>query len=84
MPYAIELQVTQRSDIKKLTPSDIRLQFGPATLDEKINAWKDVYGIEERYKDKLCRKRRLLLVCSIIDECKGYGKQPADILKNAC
>ena len=83
VPYAIELQVTlQRSDIKKLTPSDIELQFGPATLDEKINTWKDVYGIEERYKDKLCRGNDgYYWFVQVIDECEGYGKQPADILK---
>jgi len=54
-PYAIELQVIlQHSDIANLTPTDISLQFGPATLDEKIDTWKDVYGIEERYKAKFC------------------------------
>lgn len=54
-PYAIELQVTlQHSDIANLTPSNISLQFGPGALDEKIETWKDVYGIEERYKAKFC------------------------------
>ncbi|MFA6928692.1 MAG: hypothetical protein WCT05_00080 [Lentisphaeria bacterium] len=54
-PYAIELQVTlQNSDIEKLTPADVNLHFGPASLDEKIDTWKDVYGIEERYKAKFC------------------------------
>jgi hypothetical protein len=53
--YAIELQVTlQHSDIANLTPMDVNLQFGPAALSEKINTWKDVYGIEERYKAKFC------------------------------
>jgi hypothetical protein len=53
--YAIELQVAlQHSDIANLTPADINLQFGPASLDEKIDTWKDVYDIEERYKAKFC------------------------------
>jgi hypothetical protein len=53
--YAIELQVTlQHSNIENLTPADVSLQFGPAALAEKIDTWKDVYGIEERYKAKFC------------------------------
>lgn len=53
--YVIELLVTlQHSDIANLTPTDVDLQFGPAALDEEIDTWKDVYGIEERYKAKFC------------------------------
>lgn len=53
--HAIELQVTlQHPDIEKLTPADINLQFGPAAISEEIDTWKDVYGIEERYKGKFC------------------------------
>jgi hypothetical protein len=29
---------------------------GPAAVTEEIEAWKGVYGIEERYKAKLCGK----------------------------
>lgn len=54
-PYAIELQVTLKHlDIANLMPADVNLQFGPAVLNEKIDTWKDVYGIEERYKAKFC------------------------------
>ncbi|WP_218120428.1 hypothetical protein [Nitrosomonas sp. Nm132] len=61
-PYAkashvIEMQVAlQHSDIEKLTPADVNLQFGPAAINEEIDTWKDVYRIEERYKAKLCRE----------------------------
>jgi hypothetical protein len=44
----------QHSDIAKLTPTDITLQFGPDAITHEIDTWKDVYGIEERYKAKLC------------------------------
>jgi len=44
----------QHSNVANLTAADIDLHFGPAALGEKIDTWKDVYGIEERYKAKLC------------------------------
>lgn len=42
------------SDIDRLTPADIRLTFGPATVHEEIDTWKALYGIDERYKAKCC------------------------------
>ena len=55
VPHSIELQINlQHSDIANLTPEDITLQFGPAAITQEIDTWKDVYGIEERYKSKLC------------------------------
>lgn len=59
-PYAtgahdIEITIGIGSlDIDKLTPADVHLQFGPATVHEEIETWKEVYGIEERYKAKCC------------------------------
>lgn len=81
-PYAIELQVTLlRSDVAKLTPTDVDLTFGPAALKEKIDTWKDVYGIEERYKAKLCGETDgKYWLTQVLDECQAYDKQPADIL----
>lgn len=32
----------RHSDIDNLAPEDISLQFGPATLNEEIETWKDV------------------------------------------
>ena len=53
--HTIELQIDLRhSDIATLTPADIALQFGPVAIAQEIDTWKDVYGIEERYKAKLC------------------------------
>jgi hypothetical protein len=42
------------SDIESLVPDDIQLSFGPVDIAEEIDTWKDVYGIEERYKAKCC------------------------------
>lgn len=81
-PYTIQLQVTlQHSDIQKLTPADITLQFGPVALSEKIDTWKDVYGIEERYKAKLCSETDgKYWLTQVFDECRAYEMQPADVL----
>lgn len=59
-PYAtgtpnIEISVDlDKPDIDHLTPDDIHLTFGPAAFHEEIETWKDVYGIDERYKAKCC------------------------------
>ena len=80
--HSIELQINlQHSDIFKLTPTDITLQFGPAAITQEIETWKDVYGIEERYKAKLCGENDgKYWLTQVLEECQAYGKQPADIL----
>ncbi|WP_412461165.1 HNH endonuclease [Pseudomonas sp. SC11] len=53
IPYSIGLEVKLlHADIKNLVPSDIDLSFSPPMLTEEISTWKDVYGIEERYRAK--------------------------------
>lgn len=81
-PYVIELHVSLRHpDVAKLTAADVDLTFGPAALKEKIDTWKDVYGIEERYKAKLCGENDgKYWLMQVLDECQGYYKQPAEIL----
>lgn len=78
----IDIQVALRhSDIENLKPSDIQMHFGPAAITEEIETWKDVYGIEERYKAKLCGKNDgKYWLTQVLDECQAYDKQPADIL----
>jgi hypothetical protein len=81
--HSIDLQITlQHSDITRLTPEDITLQFGPAVIAEEIDTWKDVYGIEERYTSKLCGKNDgKYWLTQILDEWKQDGRRPADFLK---
>ena len=80
--HSIEMQIALlHSDIAKLTPADITLQFGPAAITQEIDTWKDVYGIEERYKAKLCGENDgKYWLTQVLDECQAYDKQPADIL----
>lgn len=86
-PYAaavhtVQIQITlEHADMDKLMPADITMQFGPAALVEELDTWKDVYGIEERYKAKLCGKNDgKYWLTQVLDECQAYGKQPVDIL----
>jgi len=58
--------------VKSLWPNNegivvvpLNLHFGPAVLKEKINTWKDVYGIEERYKAKFCGDKHYNLATTI-------------------
>lgn len=80
--HSIELQIDLRhSDISKLTPADVTLQFGPAAITQEIETWKDVYGVEERYKAKICGENDgKYWLTQVLEACQAYGKQPADIL----
>lgn len=59
-PYAADAHVTEITvdlnsvDIDKLIPADIQLAFGPSEVGEEIETWKEMYGIDERYKAKCC------------------------------
>ncbi len=53
------------------------MQFGPAACTEEIETWKDVYGIEERYKAKLCGENDgKYWLTQVLDECQDDDKQP--------
>ena len=80
--HSIELQISlQHSNISILAPTDISLQFGPIAIAEEIETWKDVYGIEERYKAKLCGENEgKYWLTQVLDEWKEDGRNPADFL----
>jgi hypothetical protein len=86
-PYAnsgrqIEITISlKKTDIDHLEPGDIDLEFGPAALNEEIETWKDVYGIEERYKAKCCSASDgKYWLEQVIDEWSIEGRTPADYL----
>lgn len=82
-PHSIELQVVlHQTDMAKLTSADITLQFGPNAITEELDTWKDIYGIEERYKAKLCgEKDGKYWLMQVLDEWKEDGRSPAEFLK---
>lgn len=81
--HTIEIQVSLLTmDIANLTPKKISLQFGPATIAEEIDTWKDVYGIEERYKAKCCGENDgKYWLTQVLEEWKEDDRNPADFLK---
>ncbi|MNO84157.1 hypothetical protein D3C76_754880 [compost metagenome] len=71
--YHITLHVTlQHAHYEKLTRTDIGLSFGPPELAEEIATWKEVYGIEERYRAKLCSKDARVWVVEVLDEWRWH------------
>jgi hypothetical protein len=87
-PYAavsqtVELQVALlHADLDKLGPADVTIQLGPAALAEELDTWKDAYGIEERYKAKLCTESDgKAWLTQVLDEWKELGRDPQDFLK---
>lgn len=86
-PYAISgynIEVTIdlcNADVDHLTPTDIQLTFGPPAINEEIETWKDVYGIEERYKAKCCSETDgKYWLTQVLDEWKEDGRSPNDYL----
>jgi hypothetical protein len=89
-PWRIDLQVSlQPGDIESLQPGDITLGFGPPALAEQIETWKDVYGIEERYRAKLCGTDAKAWLVTMEDEWRWHdesggeeGKSPEAYLRD--
>jgi len=81
-PYAIELEITfQHADFANLKTTDITINFGPTALAEKLETWKDVYGIDERYKAKfLGENDGKYWFTQVFDEWQEDGRTPTDYL----
>ncbi len=73
-PYAnpahnIEVTIEfNKPDVDHLAPDDIQISFGPPALNEEIETWKDVYGIEERYRGKLLDGDGKAWLAEVLDE----------------
>lgn len=67
---SIELTATH---VDNISPQDIQLTFGPELISEEIETWKDVYGIEERYKNKCCSETDgKAWISRVLDERRNY------------
>lgn len=73
--HEVELKVALRhADIERLDPQDIQLTFGPAAIAEEIETWKAVYGIDERYRAKLCSSDGRAWVQEVLDEWRWHDE----------
>ena len=78
---AIDLTLAT-SQINRLGPDDITLTLSAPGRDEEVEAWQDIFGIEERYKAKCCAKNDgMVWLSRIIEECENYGLTPAQMLE---
>ncbi len=81
-PTSQSIQVTinlSKPDIDHLTSDDIQITFGPSTVSEEIETWKDIYGIEKRYKAKCFSNDAKDWLEQIRILCDS-GKQPEESL----
>jgi len=68
-------------DVAKLQPSEIDLQLTAPGREEEVESWNDVFGIEERYKAKICAKNDgKAWLQNIIEEASNYGISPTVLL----
>jgi hypothetical protein len=86
----IDIKVTlPHVDLERMTPAEVSLSFGPAGVAEQIETWKDVYGIEERYRAKLLGADGKAWLIEVLDEWRwneesagGEGKPPEKYLQD--
>lgn len=67
-------------DINQLKPTDIQLAYSPSTLQEQIKTWREVYGIDERYRAKLCSNDAIDWLEQVRILRDAYGVDPVDSL----
>jgi hypothetical protein len=79
----IEIAVAiAKADVSALSPQDIGIHFGPAALVDEIDTWRDVYGIDERYKAKVLGDNDgKYWITQVLDEWNEEGKSPDDFLR---
>ncbi|MDA3835978.1 MAG: hypothetical protein PF495_21625 [Spirochaetales bacterium] len=69
-------------DVGSIEPADFDLEFKAPGADEELETWKRLFGIESRYKDKIClpneAKSWLVLVA---DDCYTAGLTPKQALE---
>jgi hypothetical protein len=68
-------------DVTNLAPDQIDLQLTAQGRAEEVEAWKDVFGIEERYRAKCCGENDGKgWLSRVRDECQNYNLTPQQML----
>ncbi|MFS0670143.1 hypothetical protein AB1L12_19780 [Peribacillus frigoritolerans] len=79
-PYNLEISMNlNTNDIRNLTPQDITLTFGPASLEEELETWNELFNIEKRYKAECCEDNAWYWMTQIFEECAD--KTPSEFLE---
>jgi hypothetical protein len=79
------IQITMnlhRRDLNNLRPKDIALNITSTGRDEEVESWKDVFGIEERYRAACCGKNEgRAWMSRILEEYENYKLTPEAMLQ---
>jgi len=83
VPPGISIALTlATADIDTLRPEDIALNVAAPGRDEELEAWKDVFGIEERYKARCCAENDgMAWLSRITEENENYGLTPKQMVE---
>lgn len=71
------------SKIHALSPDDITITIQSATYQEEVESWQWLFGIQQRYKGKLCKKRGARSwLNSVLKDSANYKVSPQEVLAN--
>jgi len=70
----------QNDNLENLTSKDINLQFNSSKNTEEIETWKEIFGIEERYKAKCIGVTAKYWEVQVLDEMSELGNSPKEAL----
>ena len=78
----INISVTIKTkDVTNLVPDQIELKLTAPGRADEVEAWKDVFGIEERYRAKCCGENDGKgWLSRVRDECQNYNLTPQQML----
>ena len=69
-------------DVERLHPKEIKLTITAPGRDEEVESWKDVFGIEERYKAMFCGKNDgKYWLTQATEECKSRNITSQEIIQ---
>lgn len=82
-PHPIDITITiNNSDVSNLSPEEIEIEFDSAGYTEEVETWKDIYGVEERYKAKCCSESDgKYWLAQVLDEWHEDERSPSDFLR---
>lgn len=88
--YRIEVTIDLSSpDIDRLVDADIQLSFDPTAAREEIETWREIYGIDERYRGKLLNGDGKAWLVELFDEWRWKdesageeGRTPGEYLRD--
>ncbi|MBX9986358.1 hypothetical protein [Priestia aryabhattai] len=81
-PTNIKIEVhLLNNDIPSITPEEIELEITSGDFQEEVETWKEIFGIEERFKDILRKKNKgKAWLQQIIEESANCNISPMQLL----